>query len=121
MNACSDVKCNNNAKCNVINPNIIFCVVQDMIQTRNKIVFNRLSYWICVMFRAFPNECIMNIDGSKFIYYWIYSIFETETLLIFQTRQVIGFSERHFAMLPNGDSSLEIGILRHLNSQCKLS
>lgn len=38
------------------------------------------------MFRAFPNECIMNIDGSKFIYYWIYSRFETETLLIFQTR-----------------------------------
>lgn len=38
------------------------------------------------MFRAFPNECIMNIDGFKFIYYWIYSIFETETLLIFQTR-----------------------------------
>lgn len=86
MNACSNVKCNNNAKCNVINPNIIFCVVQDMTQTRNKIVFNRLSYWICVMFRAFPHECIMNIDGSKFIYYWIYSIFETETLLIFQTR-----------------------------------
>lgn len=42
MNACSNVKCNNNGKCNVINPNIIFCVVQDMIQTRNKIVFNRL-------------------------------------------------------------------------------